>query len=145
MNYQLIILVKDMEVARGAVALLESGGVDAYLEDRTDYTQQPIKIEWGVMVDGSKVNKAKKLLSQFINDKKIEYLSSNSDDDVNESPELGYDPNSDVSWSYSQLPRQSSPSYNDDSNDFSLWKLLLGLFAIAVLLSKIIKYFSFTP
>ena len=27
MNYQLIILVKDMEVARGAVALLESGGV----------------------------------------------------------------------------------------------------------------------
>lgn len=143
MDFQLIMLVEDMDLAREAVALLEAGGVDAYLEDRTDYTLQPLKIEWGVMADESMLKKAKSLLSQFMKDKKLEFASSQSHDEVPELPNLVYDP--DTSWSSSQSSRQSMPSYQDDSNDFSLWRLLLGLFAMAVIISKIVKYCSYMP
>jgi len=155
MGYQLFLLVEDMTLARQAVDQLTAGGVDAYLEDATDYTKQPLKIEWSVMVDKSNVKKAEHLLKAFMAEYGLECVSQ-SKNDYDDSdlecaavaePDLDLD-NSMLSSHLtqdsdsSQSSRQPKPSYQyeSSSDSFSVWKLLAGLFAIVILCGKAYTY-----
>lgn len=130
MEYKLFIIVEDMDVARGAVELLEAGGVHAYIDDKTDYTRQPLKIEWGVMVDKVMSHQATNLLASYMKEKDIDAVSALEVDASEEAEPVSV--NTPLS-----SPRSMPSSVHDSSSSFSVWKFMLGVFAVVYLCARI--------
>lgn len=65
MDYRMLTLIPEMDVARELMKYIQVNGIDAYIEDKTNYEKEPIDSQWAVMVDSKGLGKAKKLLTQF--------------------------------------------------------------------------------
>lgn len=61
-----------MDVAREIMDRVAASGVDAHIEDRTDYNRSPIETEWVVMVDATQHTMARGVLDLYLDEQNSE-------------------------------------------------------------------------
>ena len=139
MDYQVLVLLEDMGKAREITERIEYAGIATYIEDYTDYTQQPVICQWAVMVEEDKLDAAKSMMEQFVDDQDSQTatvpptLPSSAESMLSDLAQDEYETSGDYAGE-----GDSMPSTDDDSSRYGCLKAWGSLVLIAIVLGLLV-------